>query len=85
MSLFRFNGYVIVSAEGMLADRTGVMPEALPTLLRRLKTGGYKVVVMKAKAPVQTIASYDEGIAKDAKLPTVSIRPVNSVVQTISE
>jgi len=29
MSLFRFNGYVIVSAEGMLADRTGVMPEAL--------------------------------------------------------
>jgi peptidoglycan/xylan/chitin deacetylase (PgdA/CDA1 family) len=59
--------------------------EALPTLLRRLKAGGYKVVMMKAKAPVQTIASYDEGILKDAKLPTVSTRPLNSVVQTISE
>ncbi|MET0878258.1 MAG: polysaccharide deacetylase family protein [Tardiphaga sp.] len=59
--------------------------EALPTLLRRLKAGGYKVVLMKAKAPVQTIASYDESIVKDAKLPTVSSRPVNSVVQTISE
>lgn len=29
MSAFRFNGYVIVSAEGMLADAHGVMPEAL--------------------------------------------------------
>jgi hypothetical protein len=29
MSPFRFNGYVIVSAEGMLADSTGVMPDAL--------------------------------------------------------
>lgn len=59
--------------------------EALPTLLRKLKAGGYKVVHMRAKAPVQTIASYDEAIVKDAKLPTVSSRPVNSVVQTISE
>jgi hypothetical protein len=59
--------------------------EALPTLLRRLKAGGYKVVQMKAKAPVQTIAEYDESIVKDVKLPTVSARPVSSVVQTISE
>ena len=40
---------------------------------------------MRAKAPVQTIASYDEGLVKDSKLPTVSTRPVSSVVQTISE
>ena len=59
--------------------------EALPTLLRRLKAGGYKVVLMKAKAPVETIASYDDEILKDTKLPTVSSRPVGSVVQTISE
>jgi peptidoglycan/xylan/chitin deacetylase (PgdA/CDA1 family) len=59
--------------------------EALPTLLRKLKAGGYKVVVMKAKAPAQTIASYDEELLKVTKLPTVSTRPVNSVVQTISE
>jgi peptidoglycan/xylan/chitin deacetylase (PgdA/CDA1 family) len=59
--------------------------EALPALLRKLKDGGYKVVKMTAKAPVQTIAEFDEAIIKDAKLPTVSSRPVNSVVQTISE
>jgi peptidoglycan/xylan/chitin deacetylase (PgdA/CDA1 family) len=59
--------------------------DALPELLHRLKAGGYKVVQMKAKAPVQTIAQYDEEIVKDVKLPTVSSRPVSSVVQTISE
>ncbi len=59
--------------------------EALPELLKRLKAGGYKVVAMKAKAPVQTLPQYDEEVLKDAKLPTVSSRPVSSVVQTISE
>ncbi len=39
--------------------------EALPTLLRRLKAGGYKVVQIKAKAPVQTLAEYDEAMVKD--------------------
>jgi peptidoglycan/xylan/chitin deacetylase (PgdA/CDA1 family) len=59
--------------------------EALPELLRRLKAGGYKVVRMIPKAPVQTLPQYDEAILKDAKLPTVSERPVSSVVQTISQ
>jgi peptidoglycan/xylan/chitin deacetylase (PgdA/CDA1 family) len=59
--------------------------EALPTLLSQLKAGGYKVVQIKAKAAVQTIASYDDAILKDTKLPTVSSRPVSNVVQTISE
>ena len=59
--------------------------EALPEILRRLKAGGYKVVQMKAKAPVETLAQYDDELKKDTKLPTVSSRPVNSVVQTISE
>jgi peptidoglycan/xylan/chitin deacetylase (PgdA/CDA1 family) len=59
--------------------------EALPALLKKLKAGGYKVVQMKAKAPVQTLPQYDEELLKDVKLPTVSSRPVNSVVQTISE
>jgi 3-dehydroquinate dehydratase len=59
--------------------------EALPELLRKLKAGGYKVVKMRAKAPVQTIAQYDEELLKNVKLPTVSTRPLSSVVQTISE
>jgi peptidoglycan/xylan/chitin deacetylase (PgdA/CDA1 family) len=59
--------------------------EALPALLRKLKAGGYKVVQMKPKAPVETLPQYDEELIKDVKLPTVSSRPVSSVVQTISE
>jgi peptidoglycan/xylan/chitin deacetylase (PgdA/CDA1 family) len=59
--------------------------EALPTLLRRLKAGGYKVVQMKAKTTLSTLPEYDEALAKDMKLPTVSARPVSSVVQTISQ
>jgi peptidoglycan/xylan/chitin deacetylase (PgdA/CDA1 family) len=58
--------------------------EALPTLLARLKAGGYKVVQMRAKAPVQTLAQYDEDLLKSVKVPTISSRPVSSVVQTVS-
>jgi peptidoglycan/xylan/chitin deacetylase (PgdA/CDA1 family) len=59
--------------------------EALPELLSRLKAGGYKVVAMRAKSPVQVLPKYEEELAKDAKLPTVSARPVNSVVTTVNE
>jgi peptidoglycan/xylan/chitin deacetylase (PgdA/CDA1 family) len=59
--------------------------EALPELLRRLKAGGYKVVQIKAKAPMQTLAEYDELVLKDAKVPVSSARPVSSVVQTVSQ
>jgi hypothetical protein len=59
--------------------------EALPELLHRLKAGGYKVVAMRAKAPVTSLPQYDEEILKDEKLPTLSQRPVNSVVTTVSE
>jgi peptidoglycan/xylan/chitin deacetylase (PgdA/CDA1 family) len=59
--------------------------EALPELLHRLKAEGYKVVAMRAKEAVQTLPQYDEEILKDAKLPTVSQRPVSSVVTTVSE
>src|SRR5882757_909424 len=59
--------------------------EALPTLLRRLKAGGYKVVQMKAKESLETLAEYDAGLARDMKLPAVASRPVGSVVQTVSD
>ncbi len=59
--------------------------EALPALLRRLKAGGYKVVQMKARTPLQTLPEYDEALIKDMKLPVASTRAVNSVVQTVSQ
>ena len=58
---------------------------ALPTLLRRLKAGGYKVVQMKAKAPLETLPEYDAMMVKDLKVPAVSSRAIGSVVQTVSD
>jgi peptidoglycan/xylan/chitin deacetylase (PgdA/CDA1 family) len=57
---------------------------ALPELLSQLKAGGYKIVQVKAKEPVKTLAEYDEAITKEFGGNTVSARPVNSVVRTIS-
>jgi peptidoglycan/xylan/chitin deacetylase (PgdA/CDA1 family) len=59
--------------------------EALPTLLARLKAGGYKVVQMKARTTFQTLPEYDEALLKDVKVPVASTRPVSSVVQTVSQ
>jgi peptidoglycan/xylan/chitin deacetylase (PgdA/CDA1 family) len=59
--------------------------EALPELLKRLKAGGYKVVAMRAKAPVQTLPQYDEAVIKELKLPTVSSRPLSSVVTDVTQ
>ncbi|MBH5372310.1 polysaccharide deacetylase family protein [Bradyrhizobium glycinis] len=60
---------------------------ALPTLLARLKAGGYKVVQMKAKTSLQTLPEYDEALMKDMKVPTAgtNTRPISSVVQTVSQ
>ncbi|KRQ93004.1 polysaccharide deacetylase family protein [Bradyrhizobium valentinum] len=58
---------------------------ALPTLLRRLKAGGYKVVQMKAKEQLETLPEYDAMLVKDQKMPAVASRPISSVVQTVSQ
>jgi peptidoglycan/xylan/chitin deacetylase (PgdA/CDA1 family) len=66
--------------------RTG---EALPTLLARLKAGGYKVVQIKAKTTFESLPDYDEAVLKELKVPASSsatnARPVSSVVQTVSQ
>jgi len=36
---------------------------------------------MKAKAPMQTLAEYDEALVKDMKVPVASTRALGSVVQ----
>ena len=58
---------------------------ALPTLLRRLKAGGYKVVQMRAKVQLETLAEYDAMLVKDQKVPAVASRPISSVVQTVTQ
>lgn len=59
--------------------------KAMPALLAALKAGGYKVVQMKAKEELKTLAEYDKMIEKDVKgLPAAgSERPMSSVVRTV--
>jgi peptidoglycan/xylan/chitin deacetylase (PgdA/CDA1 family) len=56
---------------------------ATPMLLAQLKAAGYKVVHMKARDPVRTLAQYDEELRKDQKLPTVSQSPTSSIIRTV--
>jgi peptidoglycan/xylan/chitin deacetylase (PgdA/CDA1 family) len=67
----------------LMHDFQHVTAEAVPELLSKLKAEGYKIVHMRAKDPVKTIAQYDELVKKDQKLPTVSQRPTASVVRTV--
>jgi peptidoglycan/xylan/chitin deacetylase (PgdA/CDA1 family) len=53
-------------------------------LLAQLKAAGYKVVHMKTREPIKSIAQYDEMLKKDVKLPTVSDRPTASVVRDVN-
>jgi hypothetical protein len=55
----------------------------MPELLRQLKAGGYKVVHMVPKAPVTTLAKYDDMVRRQDKLSVTNTRPENSVVRTI--
>jgi len=57
----------------------------LPEILTRLKTEGYKVVAMRSKVPVKSLPQYDEALLKDTKLPTLTQRPVSSVVTEVPQ
>ena len=60
--------------------------KAMPLMLTALKTKGYKVVHLTAKAPLETLPEFDALIEKDTKgLPQAGAeRPTSSVVRTIS-
>jgi peptidoglycan/xylan/chitin deacetylase (PgdA/CDA1 family) len=69
----------------LMHDFQHATAEATMDLLNDLKAGGYKIVFMKPKYAVTTIASYDEAILKQLKGPMTDTRPTSSVVRTISE
>ena len=57
---------------------------AVPDLLAQLKAGGYKVVHIRAKDPLATVASYDDAIAAELKpVRSSNARPLSSVVQNV--
>ncbi len=68
----------------LMHDFQHATAEAMPELLRQLKAAGFKVVHMVPKAPVTTIAKYDEMLRTQDKLSVNNTRPENAVVRTIS-
>jgi len=58
---------------------------ALPQLLGQLQKNGFKVVHMVPKGMLVTLPRYDEAVRKENALPTVTSRPTDSVVKTLSE
>jgi peptidoglycan/xylan/chitin deacetylase (PgdA/CDA1 family) len=69
----------------LMHDFQHATAEATADLLKDLKAAGYKIVFMKPRFPVKTIASYDELILKQMKTSGGDGRPTSSVVRTISE
>jgi peptidoglycan/xylan/chitin deacetylase (PgdA/CDA1 family) len=67
----------------LMHDFQKATSEAVPQLLAELKAGGYKIVHMKPKTAVTSLPQYDEELLKETKLPTVSTRPVSSVVRDV--
>jgi hypothetical protein len=56
---------------------------ALPEILAQLKANGYRIVQVKAKAPVTTLAQYDEQVGKQLGGASSDSRPLANVVRTI--
>jgi peptidoglycan/xylan/chitin deacetylase (PgdA/CDA1 family) len=69
----------------LMHDFQQATAHAMQKLLDQLKANGYKIVQMKAKGSVTTLAKYDEMVMKDMGGGTGSSRPVSSVVRTIAE
>lgn len=68
----------------LMHDFQQATSKAVPELLKQLKENGYKVVHMKAKAPVVTIAVFDEQIAKETATTNVGGgRPISDVIKSV--
>ena len=59
--------------------------EALPQLLSELKAEGYKVVRMRPKAPLTTVAEWDEAAKAETKGSSTFARPTSTLARTIEK
>jgi peptidoglycan/xylan/chitin deacetylase (PgdA/CDA1 family) len=58
--------------------------EAVPELLKQLKAGGYKVVQIVGKTPVEPLPQYKEIVMKEIGGGLDTARPMSSVIKDIS-
>ncbi|KAB2911991.1 MAG: polysaccharide deacetylase family protein [Hyphomicrobiaceae bacterium] len=69
----------------LMHDFQQATAKALGDLLNELKAKGYKVVHMKAKTPLATLAQWDDAAKGELKSPIGTDRPTSSVVRTIED
>jgi peptidoglycan/xylan/chitin deacetylase (PgdA/CDA1 family) len=68
----------------LMHDFQRATAEALPDLLKKLKEGGYKVVQIVGKTPVEPLPEYKKIVLKEIGGGLASARPMSNVIQTIS-
>jgi peptidoglycan-N-acetylglucosamine deacetylase len=81
MTKLKNNGKGIV----LMHDFQHATSLALPALLAQLKTDGYRIVEVRAKLPVTTLAQYDEQVEKEFGGAAADSRALSSVVRTIDD
>jgi peptidoglycan/xylan/chitin deacetylase (PgdA/CDA1 family) len=67
----------------LMHDFQHATAEAAPELLARLKAGGYKVVQITGKTPVEPIKEYTDIVLKEMGGGLDEARPMSSVIKTI--
>jgi peptidoglycan/xylan/chitin deacetylase (PgdA/CDA1 family) len=67
----------------LMHDFQHATSEALPEILKKLKAGGYKVVQVVGKTPIEPKKEYVEAVLKEMGGGLDEARPMSSVVQTI--
>ena len=68
----------------LMHDFQHATAEALPELLTELKKGGYKVVQIVGKTPVEAKPEYKKLVLKEIGGGLATARPMSSVIKTIS-
>jgi peptidoglycan/xylan/chitin deacetylase (PgdA/CDA1 family) len=67
----------------LMHDFQHATSEALPELLKQMKAGGYKVVQVVGKTPVEPLPEYTKIVLKEMGGGLDEARPMSSVIQTI--
>ena len=67
----------------LMHDFQRATAEAAPELLKQLKAGGYKVVQVVGKTPIEPIKEYTDVVLKEMGGGLEVARPMSSVIQTI--
>ena len=67
----------------LMHDFQHATSEALPELLKQMKAGGYKVVQVVGKTPVEPLPEFKAAVLKEMGGGLDEARPMSSVIQTI--